>query len=214
MTTLWLHISSGTGPEECAYAAARTVEAILAEAAAKKIPVHILETEASEKKGNCRSALLALEGQGAETFARSWTGTVQWVWKSTYRPDHKRKNWFTGVECIRPHPEETVCSLRDIRFETFRASGPGGQNINKTESAVRAVHIPTGKSAVAREERSQILNRRLALARLFLVFEKDREAGHAKTREELRRSHYRLERGNPVRVFYADTVQYREVSHG
>ncbi len=55
---------------------------------------------------------------------------------------------------------------REIRFETFTPGGPGGQHANRTASAVRAVHIPTGVSAVAREHRSQARNRALALERL------------------------------------------------
>ncbi len=57
--------------------------------------------------------------------------------------------------------------LKDIRYETFTPGGPGGQHANKTSSAVRAVHIPTGLSAIAREHRSQLRNRELALARLL-----------------------------------------------
>jgi protein subunit release factor B len=55
---------------------------------------------------------------------------------------------------------------REVRFETFTPGGPGGQHANRTASAVRAVHIPTGISAVAREHRSQARNRVLALERL------------------------------------------------
>jgi protein subunit release factor B len=56
---------------------------------------------------------------------------------------------------------------KEIRFETFTPGGPGGQHANKTSSAVRAVHAPTGVSAVAREHRSQHRNRELALERLL-----------------------------------------------
>lgn len=57
--------------------------------------------------------------------------------------------------------------LKEIRFETFTPGGPGGQHANRTSSAVRAVHIPTGLSAVARDSRSQHRNRELATERLL-----------------------------------------------
>jgi protein subunit release factor A len=57
--------------------------------------------------------------------------------------------------------------LKEIRFETFTPGGPGGQHANRTSSAVRAVHVPTGLTAIARDHRSQHRNRELATARLL-----------------------------------------------
>jgi len=95
-------------------------------------------------------------------------------------------------------------SAADVRFETMRASGPGGQHVNRTESAVRVTHIPTGLQATASEERSQHRNKKLALARLAqkiaaVESRKAEEAG-----EKRWRAHYGLQRGNPRRVFRAE----------
>jgi ribosome-associated protein len=65
-----------------------------------------------------------------------------------------------------PIPDDDEALLAECRVETFRAGGPGGQHQNKAESAVRLVHEPTGTTVVARDERSQHRNRRLALERL------------------------------------------------
>jgi peptide chain release factor len=208
LDTIWLSISAGTGPEECAHAAALTLRVLQKEIAEQGgIQFRIVDAEPSREKGNIRSALAALEGEGVRQFARSWTGIVRWIWQSRYRPHHKRKNWFVSVKPFIAPEQGAVFSPSDVRFETSRAGGPGGQYVNKTESAVRAVHIPTGKSATAREERSQLMNKKLALARLADLFSQERADNEEQSKSRLRHSHWELERGNPVRVYDGESLE-------
>jgi len=219
LETIYLNVSAGSGPEECAKMTALTVQVIrqeLQERLELNIKASIIESVLSREKGNIRSALLELKGQGAKEFANSWTGVIQWIWQSAYRPHHKRKNWFVQVL-----PYSTIYdgkgdifSLDDVRFETAKASGNGGQHVNKTESAVRAVHIPSGKSAYASDERSQLMNKRLALSRLAAIFAKEEMEKQKKSKSDLRHSHWELERGNPVRVYDGLTLKLLRKKNG
>jgi peptide chain release factor len=197
---LWLQVTAGQGPSECAWAVVRVLQQIEQEAIAASFEFRTIEIEPGPKPGTVQSALISISGDAElEGFANSWRGTVQWTARSPFRPTHKRKNWFVGIEILEP-VEETRFDLKEIRWETMRASGPGGQHVNRTESAVRVTHIPTGLQAAAVEERSQHRNRKLALARLTKKLNEINLKETCTAREERWQAHRQLERGNPVRV--------------
>ena len=121
---------------------------------------------------------------------------------STIRPHHKRKNWFIGVLELAPLQEASSrLAPVDLRFEALRAGGPGGQHQNKTESAVRVVHVPSGLTVVARDGRSQHLNKAIAIARLATLLQLRDELARTGDRMTVQAGHDRLERGKPVRRF-------------
>ena len=141
------------------------------------------------------------ENDEAAAFAASWNGTVRWTAKSSIRLGHERKNWFVGVHPM-PSPDPTFAlDAKDVRFEAMRAGGPGGQHQNKTESAIRAIHVPTGLTAEARDGRSQHRNKARALERLreVLAAREDARLNAGRHREWL--SRIAVSRGNPVRIY-------------
>ena len=193
-----LQLSSAQGPAECELAVAKALDRLQRESADAGVQLELLEQEDGEYAGTLRSALISLDGDAEETVARAWEGTIQWTCPSPYRPRHARKNWFFGVaRCAAP--SETLPG--EIRFETTRSSGPGGQHVNKTESAVRATHIATGISVKVQSERSQHANKRLAVLLLAHKLAEHEAAADAAQRAQRRALHLQVERGNPRRVF-------------
>jgi peptide chain release factor len=194
-----LQISSAQGPAECQLAVTKTLRRLIAEAAADGMAVDVLEEEPGERSGTLRSVLLSLNGGQADAFASRWTGTVQWICTSPYRPSHARKNWYIGVtRCLTPTPLPDS----EVRFEAMRARGPGGQHVNKTSSAIRATHVASGISVRMESERSQHANKRLALQMLEWRIQQVALQDASRIRHQRHMQHYAVERGNPVRIFH------------
>ncbi len=186
---LWLQVTAGQGPSECAWAVVKVLEKVQQEAVSASLEFRVIEFEPGPEPGTAQSALVSISGGNVlNSFATSWRGTVQWTARSPFRPEHKRKNWFVGVDVLEP-VDETRFDPKDVRWETMRASGPGGQHVNRTESAVRVTHLPTGVQA---------------LARLVQTLDNINSKRYGDAREERWRAHQVLERGNPVRIFRED----------
>ncbi len=195
----WLVLTAGRGPAECHIAVAGILDILLAEAKQAGLAAQVIEAETAPH--GLASALVALEGDGLDRFVASWTGTIRWTCPSPLRPGKGRKNWFIGISALTPPPPGAGLRVADLRFEACRASGPGGQHVNKTSSAIRAIHLPTGLAAFAQEERSQHRNKALAIARIAAALaERDRRSGAAADRDRWSR-HDALERGRAIRAF-------------
>lgn len=199
-----LQLSAAQGPDECALAVAKALQRLLREAVANGVEVRVIEEEAGPRRGTLLSVLLALEGDSAAALAEDWSGTLQWVCASPYRPNHGRKNWYLGGARFSAPP----ASLEgEVRFETLRSSGPGGQHVNTTDSAVRATHVASGLNVKVQSERSQHANKRLALLLIARKLEERAEQASSALRAERRLVHHHLERGNPRRVFRGERFE-------
>ncbi|MDS7878112.1 MULTISPECIES: peptide chain release factor H [Klebsiella] len=193
-----LQLSSAQGPDECCLAVKLSLDRLIKEAAEQRVSITLLESEPGRHSGTLRSALLSLDGDNAFALSERWCGTLQWIFPSPFRPHHGRKNWYVGVgrfSCDEQKQSE------EIRFETLRASGPGGQHVNKTDSAVRATHLASGISVKVQSERSQHANKRLARLLIAWKLEQQRQSDGAVLKSERRMFHHQIERGNPLRTF-------------
>ena len=196
-----LLLTSGRGPAECRMALAKTLAALSAEMATAGLDFDCVEGQNPDGHGPA-SAVVVIHGPLAGDAARPWIGSIQWVAPSPLRPQHKRKNWFIGVfELPKPPVVLRPLAPHEVRFEAFRAGGPGGQHQNKTESAVRAIHIASGLAVVAREERSQHRNKALALERLAALLKLQSELAVIADNANAHAAHDHLERGRAVKRF-------------
>ena len=196
---IYLQITSGRGPAECCRVVALVLEKLLLQAKKLGLQAEVLDRERGEINRTLFSATISIFGQGCEDFAKEWEGTIQWIAQSPYRIYHKRKNWFVGIKTFRM-PDIKSFSEKDFSYQTLRASGPGGQHVNKTESAVRAIHLPSGISVTASDQRSQLQNKKLAVERLLLKLATWEIEQAMQIAQEKWNNHNQLQRGNPVKV--------------
>ena len=196
---MWLQITSGYGPIECERAVFLFTQSILQELKESGITAALLSVQIGEQRACFRSALIGIEDDTAQERL-NLTGTILWTCKSPFRTGHARKNWYIHAEII---AISTPIGFDEqaVRFETMRSSGPGGQNVNKVETAVRALYPPLNLCTVASEERSQHANKKLALARLCSAVESANAQAKAADKKERRKAHTRLTRGNEIRAY-------------
>lgn len=185
-----IQISSGQGPRECELAVGKLYAALQKEI----VGIELIRAVPGKSPGTYASVLLA-----AEEDLSHLEGSVLWICQSPYRPGHKRKNWYVDISMI---PEaETVNRQEELRIDTFRSGGKGGQNVNKVETGVRITHLPTGLAASSTTARSQHMNRQLAMNRLCEMLAVLEEKNQAKNKNLAWMEHSRIVRGNPIRIY-------------
>jgi len=199
VTSLLLTVSSGTGPVEV-----RLFVRMLAERLARELSQRGAAVEQVTPHGPIdQPSSVDLAVLGNRESVRDWLGTHALVLRSDRRNKRDRKRWYAAITCAERQSEIAgEIDVRDVTFETCRAGGAGGQHVNKTESAVRAVHRPSGLSVRIESERSQHQNKRRALEELTSMLSKQNAARVAEASSARRARSIQVERGSPVATWH------------
>lgn len=194
-------ISSGYGPLEVRQFVARLAERI--ESVCEEAGLLIEEVVVHGDENAPGSVDLFVVGDEV-TLANEF-GTHALVARSEQRGKASRKRWYASVTRHDAPPvvaeSDVVMDPREIEITAMRASGPGGQNINKTSTAIRIRHLSTGIVVRVADERSQKANLRRTMARLTTMMRERSDRQLARQETQKWSTHARLERGLPVRTY-------------
>jgi peptide chain release factor 2 len=182
-----LEIHAGTGGTDAQDWADMLLRMYLRWAADRGFETEVLEASPGEEAG-LKSATVAVRGENAYGILKAERGVHRLVRLSPFDAAHRRHTAFAQVVVAPLLPDDIQIEIdeSDLRIDTYRATGAGGQHVNKTDSAVRITHIPTGIVVQCQNERSQTSNKATALrvlkSRLVELEEERREAELAKER--------------------------------
>lgn len=211
----FLDIQAGAGGTEAQDWAAMLLRMYLKWADAHGIKTEIIDQSDGEVAG-IKGATISMTGEYAYGWLRTETGVHRLVRKSPFDSGNRRHTSFASV-FVSPEVDDDIdieINPADLRTDVYRSSGAGGQHVNKTESAVRITHVPTGIAVACQSERSQHKNRSTAMkmlkAKLYeLEFNKRNAA--AKVLEDSKSD---VSWGNQIRSYVLDQSRIKDLRTG
>jgi peptide chain release factor 2 len=203
-----LSISAGAGGTEATDWAEMLLRMYLRWAARHNFKTEIVDQQEGEQAG-IKSATVEVDGRAAYGWLRAERGVHRLVRISPFDAQNRRQTTFALVEVLPEVDDDVEIELDwdEVRVDTFRAQGAGGQHVNKTDSAVRLTHLPTGIVAQSQNERSQTQNKETAIKVLkSRLLERALEEKEAELRK-IRGEHVEAGWGNQIRSYVLHPYQ-------
>ena len=211
----FMDIQAGSGGTEAQDWASMLERMYLKYCDRKGFKVEVLDQAPGEVAG-IKSASLKVNGSYAYGTLRTENGVHRLVRKSPFDANARRHTSFASV-FVYPEVDETIeveINLADVRVDTYRASGAGGQHVNKTDSAIRMTHLPTGIVVQCQNDRSQHRNRAEAMAMLkSKIYEMEMRKRQAE-RDKLEDSKTDIGWGHQIRSYVLDQSRIKDLRTG
>ncbi|QUY65733.1 peptide chain release factor 2 [Helcococcus kunzii] len=168
----------------------------------KKYKYEIAEYN-NEEGGGIKSVTLMVKGKNAYGYLKAERGVHRLVRISPFDSNARRHTSFASVDVYPEidHDTEIEIDEKDLRIDTYRSSGAGGQHVNTTDSAVRITHIPTGVTVSCQTERSQIQNRETAMSMLKAKLVQIKEEEHKEKIEDIQGKYSQISWGSQIRSY-------------
>ncbi len=211
----YLDIQSGSGGTEAQDWAEMLMRMYLKWGESKGFETEVIEVSPGEVAG-IKSAAIKFNGDYAYGWLRTETGVHRLVRKSPFDSGSRRHTSFASI-FISPEVDETVeieINPADLRIDTYRASGAGGQHVNKTDSAIRITHEPTGVVSQCQSQRSQHQNKDKAMAQLRAKLYEIEMNKRNEEKQSLEESKADIGWGSQIRSYVLDSSRIKDLRTG
>ncbi len=211
----FIDIQAGAGGTEAQDWAEMILRMYLRWADQKGFQTEITECSPGEVAG-IKSATVRFEGEYAYGWLRTESGVHRLVRKSPFNAGGARHTSFASVFAYPEVDEEIEIEINpaDLRIDTYRASGAGGQHVNRTDSAVRITHLPTGIVVQSQSDRSQHRNRATAMGQLKAKLYEQQRREQEKEKQTMEESKSEIGWGSQIRSYVLDQSRIKDLRTG